>query len=225
VTATGCFGACRQSYRIDTACPARAKGDLTLSSGKAETLPVCHGMLAGNAASPGPQCLRCSFLDCSLSRLTSDGLYRWCHGIFCLPEPCFTVLSCPSSCPVPLFPSPAGTWHRHIRLGQRLALGRPCQTRENQKHRLLSLLQVGRDVRLLLDGTRTTHSAQSARQPSDGSSSQIIIPHTRENTHRHLSASRGAHKFPSCHLACAGYAERIPASLIVRRSTVLGSPK
>jgi len=48
-------GACRQSYRIDTTCPARARRDLTLASGKAETQPVCHGMLgllAGNMPRP-----------------------------------------------------------------------------------------------------------------------------------------------------------------------------
>jgi hypothetical protein len=54
-------GACRQSCRIDAACPARAKRDLTLSSGKAETLPVCHGMLVANM--PHPQgCNACGAL-------------------------------------------------------------------------------------------------------------------------------------------------------------------
>jgi hypothetical protein len=37
---------------LTTTSPARAMRDLTLSSGKAETLPVCHGMLVGNMPHP-----------------------------------------------------------------------------------------------------------------------------------------------------------------------------
>jgi hypothetical protein len=93
---------------------------------------------------------------------------RWCHGMFSLLEPCFTVHCCAlSPCPrhpVPPF-LPCCTHLASSRLGQRLALGRPYQTRENQKHRLLSLLQVGRDVRLLLPGTWHLRSTQRPISP------------------------------------------------------------
>jgi hypothetical protein len=102
-------GACRQSYRIDTNCPARAMRDLTLSSGKAETLPVCHGMLgllAGNM--PHPQATMPAVLFSRLFPLTPHSdrlLYRWCHGMFSLLEPCFTVHCCALS-PCPRYPVP-----------------------------------------------------------------------------------------------------------------------
>ena len=83
--------------------PARAMRDLTLSSGKAETLPVCHGMLgllAGNMPHPpGPQCLRCSFLDCSLSRLTATDYcivgVTACSACLSPVSPCIAVPFCP----------------------------------------------------------------------------------------------------------------------------------
>jgi hypothetical protein len=130
-------------------------------------------------------------------------LYRWCHGMLCLPEPCFTVHCC-ALLPCPRYPVEPVPW-RSSRLGQRLALGRPYQTRENQKHRLLGLLQVGRDVRLLLPGTWHLHSTQRPISPPafrQQSRRFLVANHHSAHAKRIPTVISRAHKSPSCHLAC-----------------------
>jgi hypothetical protein len=65
-----------------------------------------------------------------------------------------------------------------------LALGRPYQTREDQKHRLLGLLQVGRDVRLLLPGTQRPISPRTIRQTTDVPRRKSSFGTREKNTHR-----------------------------------------
>jgi hypothetical protein len=132
-------------------------------------------------------------------------LYRWCHGMFGLPEPCFTVHCCALlPCPRHLVPP----FCKHLassRLGQRLAPGRPYQTRENQKHRLLSLLQVGRDVRLLLPGTWHLRGTQRPISPPairQQSRRFLVANHHSAHAKEIPTVISHAHKSPSCHLAC-----------------------
>jgi len=136
-----------------------------------------------------------------LSRLTAVGCIVGVTACSALPEPCFTHLLLHAFVPsVPPFPPRPALGVDRPGSASVLALGRPCQTRENQKHRLL---QVGRDVRLLIPG----HAApnQPANHPTnDGPSPpQIIIRHARKEYPPSISLPhQGAHNSPSCHLAC-----------------------
>lgn len=96
------------------------------------------------------------------------------------------------------------------RLGQRLALGRPYQTRENQKHHLPSLLQVERDVRLPTASWHLAPAQHAApNQPASLPTTEPTFPgrkssfRTRERIPTVISLPRQVPtKPPCCHLAC-----------------------